>query len=51
MDEDRCIRMASMSTEGEPLVLLLFSPAVSLDSELTHLNRRLARLQSSTLSL
>ena len=54
VDEDRCIRIASMSTEGQ-LVLPLFSPAVSLDSELTHLNRRLAppqlALQLSTLSL
>ena len=33
-DEDRCIRMASMSREGEELVLLLFSPVMSLDSEL-----------------
>ena len=54
VDEDRCIRIASMSTEGQ-LVLSLFSPAVSLDSELTRLNRRLAppqlALQLSTLSL
>ena len=33
-DEDRCIRMASMSREGEELALLLFSPAASPDSEL-----------------
>ena len=34
VDEDRCIRMASMSTQGEELALLLFSPAASPDSEL-----------------
>ncbi|KAM5540553.1 hypothetical protein V8D89_005782 [Ganoderma adspersum] len=37
-DEDRCIRIASMSTEGDELMLLLFSPTVSLDSELVELS-------------